>query len=232
MCSSLRATATFRVSTLVAPCQWEIRSISCETPLALRCATGARYAVRDNSTLDDRNHRLKVVMSSDESSLTSPVAPIGCPRSVLLSRWVNERFPDWEELLTAHEVARLRRRPRWLLPSLMLLGRFPRKHRFQGRGVGWLRSDVLTWLAKGGRTPHCHSSPLVIAGARKSRQQLLPLGYRKPIHTAQRRSGTCMHFRNARIPRKHESCRPMLELAMQRPVGPRFFRLQGATRYL
>ncbi len=45
-------------------------------------------------------------MSSDESSLTSPAAPIGCPRSVLLSRWVNERFPDWGELLNDLDVAR------------------------------------------------------------------------------------------------------------------------------
>jgi len=144
-------------------------------------------------------------MSSDESSLPSPVAPIGCSRNVVLSRWVNERFPDWAELLSAHDVARLTRRPRWLLASLMLLGRFPGKHRFHGRGIGWLRSDVLTWLAKDVRTAHCHSSPAVgITRVRESRQRLLPLGYRRPIHTARRRSDTCTEFRNGHMPREHE----------------------------
>ena len=115
-------------------------------------------------------------MSSDESLLPTPVAPIGSSRNVVLSRWVNERFPDWEELLSAHDVARLTRRPLWLSASLMLLGRFPRKHRFRGRGIGWLRADVLTWLAKDVCTTHCLSRPVVIEQARESRQRRLPLG--------------------------------------------------------
>src|ERR1700687_3980207 len=68
--------------------------------------------------------------------------------AVSLSPWVNERFPNWEELLSAHDVARLTRRPRWVLAGLTLVGRFPRKRRFHGRGIGWLRSDVVHWLAK------------------------------------------------------------------------------------
>jgi integrase len=46
------------------------------------------------------------------------------PDRVTLSKWVNERFPPWEQLLSAHDVARLTRRPRWVLLGLMLLGRF------------------------------------------------------------------------------------------------------------
>ena len=52
---------------------------------------------------------------------------------VSLSKWANERFPSFQELLTAHEVARLTRRHRWVLAALTLLGRFPRKQRFHGR---------------------------------------------------------------------------------------------------
>ena len=73
------------------------------------------------------------------------------PDRVTLSKWVNERFPPWEQLLSAHDVARLTRRPRWVLLGLMLLGRFPRKQCFHGRRIGWLRDDVLDWIGKGAR---------------------------------------------------------------------------------
>src|SRR5213082_96940 len=80
------------------------------------------------------------------------------PDRVTLSKWVNERFPPWEQLLSAHDVARLTRRPRWVLLGLMLLGRFPRKQCFHSRRIGWLRDDVLDWIGKGaifdeGRAP-------------------------------------------------------------------------------
>src|SRR5207248_642491 len=80
------------------------------------------------------------------------------PDRVTLSKWVNERFPPWEQLLSAHDVARLTRRPRRVLLGLTLLGRFPRKHCFHGRRIGWLRDDVLDWIGKGascdeGRAP-------------------------------------------------------------------------------
>ena len=68
---------------------------------------------------------------------------------VTLSKWVNERFPPWEQLLSAHDVARLTRRPRWVLLGLMLLGRFPTRQCFHGRRIGWLRDDVLDWIGKG-----------------------------------------------------------------------------------
>ena len=86
-------------------------------------------------------------MSSD-SSLASQVTATTSSRNVVLSPWVNEPLPAWEELLSAHDVARLTRRPRWIVLSLAMVGRFPRKRRFHGRGIGWLRSDVVHWLAK------------------------------------------------------------------------------------
>jgi predicted DNA-binding transcriptional regulator AlpA len=84
-----------------------------------------------------------------EDSPSALPSPIGAPSpAIALSPWVNEQFPAWEELLTAHDVARLTRRPRWLLKTLALLGRFPHKRRYHGRGIGWLRTDVAHWLAK------------------------------------------------------------------------------------
>src|SRR5687767_2231312 len=64
-----------------------------------------------------------------------------------LSRWVNERFPAWNEVLTSHDVARLTRRHRWIVTALSLVGGFPRKQQFRGRAIGWLRADVEEWLA-------------------------------------------------------------------------------------
>lgn len=86
-------------------------------------------------------------MSSDaieqRAETTTPVV-VG---QVTLSPWINERFPGWHQLLSAHEVARLTRRPRWLLSGMALVGRFPKKHCFRGRKIGWLRAEVIDWLA-------------------------------------------------------------------------------------
>ncbi len=65
-----------------------------------------------------------------------------------ISRWVNERYPSLNDLLSAHDVERLTHRPHWILAGLCLIGRFPRKLRFRGRGVGWRRSEVVDWIAR------------------------------------------------------------------------------------
>ena len=81
---------------------------------------------------------------------------------VSLSRWVNEPLPSCEELLTAHDVARLTRRPHWVLATLALLGCFPKQLRFHGRRIGWQRREVFHWLASGGSVdppkPHCREA--------------------------------------------------------------------------
>jgi predicted DNA-binding transcriptional regulator AlpA len=66
---------------------------------------------------------------------------------VSLSRWVNERPPAWSEILSAHDVARLTRRRRWVISTLTFLGRFPKQQRFHDRPIGWAKHDVLTWIA-------------------------------------------------------------------------------------
>jgi predicted DNA-binding transcriptional regulator AlpA len=97
-------------------------------------------------------------MSPEDFPSAERAASAASPDRVTLSKWVNERFPPWEQLLSAHDVARLTRRRRWVLLGLTLLGRFPRKHCFHGRRIGWLRDEVLDWIGKGasfnaGRTP-------------------------------------------------------------------------------
>jgi hypothetical protein len=68
--------------------------------------------------------------------------------TITLSPWVNEPLPPFSQLLTAHDIARLTRRPKWMLVGLSFVGRFPRKRRYRGRRMGWLRADVIEWLAK------------------------------------------------------------------------------------
>ena len=83
-------------------------------------------------------------MAIDEFADSIPDRAIAQP--VSLSRWVNEGFPSCQAVLTDHEVARLTRRPRWVLEALTFFRRFPKKQRFHGRRIGWRRQDVLLWL--------------------------------------------------------------------------------------
>ena len=84
-------------------------------------------------------------------------------------------YPPGRSSLSAHDVARLTRRPRWVLASLVLLGRFPRKCRYHGRGFGWLRSDVLSWLTKELEAGGCRAEAASIARRRIHRQGSSPL---------------------------------------------------------
>ena len=68
--------------------------------------------------------------------------------SLAISPWVNEPLPPLAELLSTHDVARLLRRPSWVLLGLSLIGRFPRKLRFHGRRVGWCRSEIIDWMSR------------------------------------------------------------------------------------
>ena len=129
-------------------------------------------------------------MNSDEFPPASRLAASRSSRNVALSPWVNERFPAWEELLSAHDVARLTRRPRWILASLIMLGRFPRKRRYHGRGIGWLRSDVLHWLSKDLDVCSCRTELASVGRPRVMRQASLPLECASPC-AAHRSRGEC-----------------------------------------
>lgn len=87
-------------------------------------------------------------MRVNSSTPNSPAAAPARADPLTLSRWVNERYPSMNELLSSHDVARLMRRPRWILTGLSLVGRFPRKVRFRGRAIGWSRSEVVAWMSR------------------------------------------------------------------------------------
>ncbi len=108
-------------------------------------------------------------MAIDESGLQSSGG--GSAQRVSLSKWVNESLPAFQDLLTAHDVARLTRRHRWVLLALSLIGRFPPMHRYRGRRMGWHRRDVLQWLGADGSSRSCRSANGA-AGRRPIQRQL------------------------------------------------------------
>jgi predicted DNA-binding transcriptional regulator AlpA len=73
---------------------------------------------------------------------------VGVHQRVSISQWVNEPYPVWDRILTAHDVARLIRRPPWMLCSMAAIGQFPRRQRFRGKNIGWLKADILEWMAR------------------------------------------------------------------------------------
>lgn len=87
-------------------------------------------------------------MSDQGSIADTPIATGSKATRVVISPWVNEPHPPLHKLLSSHDVARLTRRPSWLLISLSLIGRFPRKTKFHGRAIGWRQSEVLEWMAR------------------------------------------------------------------------------------
>jgi len=69
---------------------------------------------------------------------------------VTLPKWVNEKLPALDQILSARDVARLTRRRRWVVYALTLFGGFPRRRRFKGSAIGWAKQDIVAWLAKHG----------------------------------------------------------------------------------
>lgn len=94
--------------------------------------------------------------------------------SVVISPWVNEPPAPLHKLLSSHDVARLTRRPSWLITSLSLIGRFPRKAKFHGRRIGWLRCEVLDWMARDLHMTEQTTAPRVCS-RQQAGQACLPL---------------------------------------------------------
>jgi hypothetical protein len=132
-------------------------------------------------------------MNSEDFRSVERLASAAPSQTVTLSPWVNERFPACEHLLSAHDIARLTRRPRWMLAGLTLVGRFPRKRRYHGRGIGWMRSDVLTWLTKDLDLARLHTGTSIFGRSRN--EGLLPPGWAAGPHTARRRRRSCMDLK-------------------------------------
>lgn len=85
-------------------------------------------------------------MSTTDSVSRTLVTPPARPARVLLSRRVNEPLPPLNQVLSAHDVARLTRRHRWVLYALTALGRFPKQQKYRGHPIGWHRRDLANWL--------------------------------------------------------------------------------------
>jgi hypothetical protein len=67
---------------------------------------------------------------------------------VTISPWVNEPLLNLQGILCSRDLARLTRRPRWMLCGLALIGKFPRRKRYRGRVVGWCRAEVVEWMTR------------------------------------------------------------------------------------
>lgn len=103
------------------------------------CHRRARWATGTEATVE-------TCMDASMKTSTPDLSPLADPVRVSLSRWINEPPVPCGELLTARDVARMTRRGTWVLAALVLTGRLPKRYRFQGRPVGWLRSDIEGWL--------------------------------------------------------------------------------------
>ncbi len=107
---------------------------------------------------------------------------------VTVSPWVNEQSLPWNEILSAHDVARLTRRKRWVCVGLTWIGQFPRKKKFHGRGVGWLRSEILEWISRDLR-PISASIPTGVSrcSPKVQLQRCLPLKFPSSLAPVRRR---------------------------------------------
>ena len=85
---------------------------------------------------------------SNTEAHSAEISVARASQDVYLTRWVNEPLPDLRAILSASEISRLTRRPRWLLLGLAVLGRFPKQRTHCGKPVGWHRADVLDWLTQ------------------------------------------------------------------------------------
>lgn len=104
-------------------------------------------------------------------------------QDVHLSRWINEPLPDLHAILSASEVSRLTRRPRWLMLGLAVLGRFPKQRAHCGKPVGWHRADVLDWLTQNiAIEPNLRSAARNCRSARPN-QGCLPLDITGPCRS-------------------------------------------------
>jgi predicted DNA-binding transcriptional regulator AlpA len=86
---------------------------------------------------------------------------------------MNEPYPSLGELLSSHDVARLTRRPRWMLIGLGLIGQFPRRRRLRGQWIGWYRFEVLAWIVRNSRSMTANSTRELAATARNHQAILL-----------------------------------------------------------
>jgi predicted DNA-binding transcriptional regulator AlpA len=122
------------------------QELDLDEPLAAQGTEPVSYE-RDWVTSLCTQRRTNVTTDASESASATRVAE-AARKLVSLSKWVNEKLPAWDEILSARDVARLTRRRCWFVQTLTLLGRFPKRRRFHGRAIGWGKHEVLKWMAE------------------------------------------------------------------------------------
>ena len=130
--------------------------------------------------------------STSESPTVAPTVN-HTSQNLRLPRWVNEPLPDLRAILSANEISRLTRRPRWLLLGLAVLGRFPKRRTHCGKPVGWHRADVLDWLTRNMAIEDDCKVEARTCRSAKPRQACLPLemdATHHPVCIPQRRHAT------------------------------------------
>jgi hypothetical protein len=131
-----------------APPNFEIRGIFPETGIAtvlsLIVPPASFKVLRESSHRSHPMRILAMTLNSVDGALTRQQTIAAT--TVTISPWVNESLPNIHEILCSRDLARLTRRPRWILCGLALIGKFPRKKRYRGRLVGWSRTEVLEWM--------------------------------------------------------------------------------------
>jgi hypothetical protein len=88
-----------------------------------------------------------MTMDTTESGLPARISNATRDR-VSLSKWVNEKLPALDQILSARDVARLTRRRWWVVHALTLFGKIPRQQRFHGRAIGWAKRDLENCLVR------------------------------------------------------------------------------------
>jgi hypothetical protein len=78
---------------------------------------------------------------------------------------------------------------------MMALGQFPRRHRFHGRQIGWLRSDVINWMTDDVVLVNCRQAGSSRAAYFSGRQMSLPLKCRAACSALKRRGKCSIHRR-------------------------------------
>lgn len=120
-------------------------------------------------------------MSTNSIRDATDAGGLSVRQRISISPWVNEPYPNWDRILTAHDVTRLIRRPPWMLRTMAAVGRFPRKQRFHGKQIGWLKADILDWMARARRCRTTTTSQKAYCPRRRQpnppNQQTLPLRY-------------------------------------------------------
>jgi predicted DNA-binding transcriptional regulator AlpA len=109
--------------------------------------------------------------------LGSPTAMGRGEATVSLSKWVNEKLPACDQILSARDVARLTRRRRWVVYALTLFGQFPKRQRFHGRAIGWAKSDVLKCQSENSTFQRRFARSRYPVESRLLLQQMLPMHF-------------------------------------------------------